>query len=153
MLFPCLLLGSGKPILAYSSRVMARSSGGSDWPAGFLRIAGEQGGGFDDGVGKLPHGAHKSGNELGIELRIGAAFKFAERFLGGPTLFVAAVAGDRVVGVRNRNDAGAEWNASAGQSVGITGTVKEFVMMQDHMPDASHRYERFKQLSAVRHMG
>src|SRR3974377_1722896 len=120
---------------------------------GLLRIAGEQGSDFDDGVRKLPHGTHKSGNELGIELRIGAAFEFAERFLGGPALFVAAVAGDRVVGVGNRNDAGAEGDAFAGQSIGITGTVKEFVMVQDHMPDASHRYERFKQLPAVRHMG
>src|SRR5215469_1197646 len=120
----------GKPITRlHFSRNGPLKAAESGCQKGFSGIAREQRSDLDDGVGELPHGTHEGGNEPGVELRVGAAFEFAERFVGAPALLVAAVARDGVVGVRNGNDARAERNGFAGQGVGIAGTVKEFVMV------------------------
>src|SRR5215469_5037056 len=140
-------------LLPYFNRNGPLKAAESGCPKGFSGIAREQRSDLDDGGRELPHSTQEGGYEPGVELRVGAAFEFAERFVGGPALLVAAVARDGVVGVRNGNDARAQRNGFAAQGVGITGTVEEFVMVYNHLPDAGHRSKRFEQLSAIRHMG
>src|SRR5258708_10374286 len=76
-------------------------------PAG-LGGAGEEGGDFDDGVGELAHGADEGLDEMWVELGAGAALEFREGLIGGAGFFVAAVAGDGVVGIGDGDYAGGE---------------------------------------------
>src|SRR5207249_3391174 len=87
-------------------------------------------------------------DELGIELGTGAALKFREGLIGGAAFFVAAVAGDGVVGIGDGDDAGAEGNAFASEGFGVAGAIEKFVMVQNHFADAGEWNERLEKFSA-----
>ena len=115
--------------------------------------AGEEGGDFDDGVGELAHGADEGCDQLRIELGAGAAFEFGEGLLGGAAFFVAAVAGDGVVGIGDGDDARAERDAFGGERFRVTGAVEKFMVVQNHFADASERNERLQKFSAEGDVG
>ncbi len=66
--------GCGKAILAAKSWVKSNETG--KLRCCKLGVAGEERGGFDDGVGEKAHGADKGFDEARIKLRAGAAFEF-----------------------------------------------------------------------------
>src|SRR5579862_397929 len=111
-----------------------------------LRGAGEEGGDFDDGVGELAHGASEGLDEFGIELGAGAALELGEGLIGSAAFFVAAVAGDGVVGIGDGDDASAEGNVFASERFWIARAIEKLVVMQNHFADAGERNERFQKL-------
>src|SRR5215472_6648891 len=73
-----------------------------------LRVARQKRIYFDDGIGELAHSTHKSNHQVGIELRIRATLHLSQRFFRRSALFVAAIAGDGVIGISDGNDPGSE---------------------------------------------
>src|ERR1700690_1014125 len=70
-----------------------------------LRGARKERGDFDNRVRKLAHSTDEGLDEAGIKLRVGTALEFRERLFGGTAFFVTAIAGDRVVRIRDGNNA------------------------------------------------
>src|SRR5216684_7339378 len=60
---------------------------------------------FNDRVGQRAHGADENLHDGSVKLRIGAALQLGERVWRTPSLLVRAVAGDRVVGISDGDDA------------------------------------------------
>src|ERR1700692_3204003 len=89
--------------------------------AGLSGIAGLERSDFGDGIGGVEHGAQEGVDKIGVKLGFGAALEFVESLLGGAAFFVAAVAGDGVVGIGNGDDAGAERNIFRGAGFGLAG--------------------------------
>src|ERR1700676_1256337 len=115
-------------------------------PRSGLGVAGGAGGHFDDGIGELAHGSDEHLDDGPVKLSVGAALEFGEGFRRTAAFLVRGVAGDGVVGIGHGDDARAERNAFAGESIGITGAIEEFVMMENHLANARERNEGVQNL-------
>src|SRR5467141_2875339 len=96
--------------MAYSGCPLGRwvTRKGSE-PGGPRSAAAQLAGGrrnFNDRVGQLAHSADEKLHNGPVKLRIRAALQLGKRVRGGPSLLVGAIAGDGIVGVGNRDDAG-----------------------------------------------
>src|SRR5271169_1078428 len=118
-----------------------------------LRVAGGGGGDFDDGIRELAHRTDKDLHDGAVKLRVGAALELSEGFQRAAAFFVRTIAGDRVVGIGHRDDAGAERDGFGRESVGIPGAVEKFVVMQNHLANAGQRSKRIQNLGAEFYVG
>src|SRR5260370_3693319 len=103
---------------------------------------------FDDRVWQRAHGADEKFHNGSVKLRIRAALQLGERVRRSPGLLVRAIAGDGIVGVGNRDDAGAQWHSFSRQRLRITRAVEEFVVVQNHVAEARKRRQRVEDLDA-----
>src|SRR5437016_8934480 len=85
------------------------------------------------------YGTHEDFDDRSVELGVAAALQFGEGVGSAARFFVSAVAGDRVVGVGNGDDARTDRDVLAGERLRITRAVVKLVVMQDHFPNASER--------------
>src|SRR6266404_1294087 len=107
---------------------------------------------FDDRVGQSPHGADENFHDSSVKLGIGAALQLGESVWRTPGLLVRAVAGDRIVGISDGDNARSKRNALSGQGLGVAGAVKEFVVVQYHFANTRERREGIENLRAKRHV-
>src|SRR6266481_4572839 len=111
-------------------------------------LSGGGGSDFDDGVGELAQSAHEDFDNFGVELGVGTAFELREGFGGEAALLVSAVAGDGVVGVGDGDNARAERDLFADETVGVARAIEEFMMVQNHLANVSERSEGLENLRA-----
>src|SRR5260370_42495958 len=109
-------------------------------------------GNFNDRVGQRPHGADKNLNDGSVKLRIRASLQFRERIWRTPGFLVRAVAGNRIEGIGDRDDASPQWNIFSGQRLRIARAVEEFVVVQDQFADARERLPWIGELRAKLHV-
>src|ERR1700722_14093138 len=69
----------------------------------------------DQRIGQFTHAGNKYPHQLGIKLRVAAAFKFPESFFRCPCFLVGALGCDGVISVGNRDDSSAHRNLTAGE--------------------------------------
>ena len=99
----------------------------------------------------MAHGAGEGLDEFGIELGAGTALEFGERLIGGAAFFVAAVAGDGVVGISNGDNASAERNIVAGEGFGVAGAVEKEWCRRE--VENAREPQRADELDALIHRG
>ncbi len=128
-------------------------NGGGNCQVKRLRGAGEERGDFDDGIGELAHGADEEFDKARVKLRSPQRSSFGKGLFRGAAFFVAAVAGDGVVGIGDGDDARAERNIFSRQCLRVSGSIEKFVMVQDHAADARERHQRLQQFSAEGYVG
>ena len=85
--------------------------------------------------GKAAVVADEASDRSGVELRPGLAREHVERALVAGRAAVGAVGGDRVEGVGDGDDAGAERDLLAGEPVRIALPVEPLVVVADHRGD------------------
>src|SRR5262245_60977602 len=85
---------------------------------------------FDNGVGLLAHHANENLDDAGVKLRVGATLELSQGIRRAAALLIGAVAGDGVVGIRNRNNPGPQRDFFALEAVRISRAVEIFVMVK-----------------------
>ena len=122
--------------VAVAARAHARAGAGAGaaavGPRGRPRRLGRQrrgpGDGQDAPVGQL---ADEELDALGVELAPGVAAQLVDRLGRGPRAAVGAIAGHRVVGVGDEEDARGVGDRRAREAVGVAGAVEALVGMAD----------------------
>jgi hypothetical protein len=75
--------------------------------------------GLDQRVGQAAQTQYERADQFGIKLRATATFEFLKGLLRGARLLVRAFGSDRVIGIGDGNDARAERDLVAGESLRI----------------------------------
>src|SRR5260370_1346472 len=107
---------------------------------------------FDDGVRQRAHGVDEEFYDGSVKLRIRATLQLGESVCRSSGLLIRTVAGDRIVGVGDGNDASTQGDFLPGQCLWIARTIEEFVVVQYHIADARERREGVEDLRAKLHV-
>src|SRR5712692_300903 len=132
----------------------SNSASGTGRPTTGLRaLADGRDSSLHDGVRQTTQRLEEDLHQLRVELGAAAALQFGKCLFGPAGLLVGAVGSNRVVGVRDGEDARAQRDVAAGEAIGAARRVEEFVVVLHHLPDLSDAEERVEDLGAKVHVG